>query len=143
MHGSHTHISATNHASREHTVAAILSLLFTVPLSVVPSSALLFYYVSTFRSMCAVPNMAVFCSSLTSWFPGMSLTYCLNYFETVPIAPIITGIIIIIIIIILIIIIIIIIIFVQCIYNCIPETNHVSTVCSVAAACIYNLRYHM
>ena len=26
---------------------------------------LLYFYVSTFRSMCAVPNMAVFCSSLT------------------------------------------------------------------------------
>ena len=51
--------------------------------------------------MCAVPNMAVFCSSLTSWFPGMLLTYFLNVFEIVPVAPIITGIIIIIIIIIL------------------------------------------
>ena len=30
--------------------------------------------------MCAVPNMAVFCSSLTSWFPGMLLTYFLNYY---------------------------------------------------------------
>ena len=36
--------------------------------------------------------MAVFCSSLTSWFPGMLLTYFLNYFEMVPVAPIITGI---------------------------------------------------
>ena len=31
--------------------------------------------------MCAVPNMAVFCSSLTSCFPGMLLTYFLNAFE--------------------------------------------------------------
>jgi len=42
--------------------------------------------------MCAVPNMAVFCSSSTSRFPGMLLTYFLNYFEIVPVAPIITGI---------------------------------------------------
>ena len=42
--------------------------------------------------MCAVSNMAVFCSSLTSWFPGMLLTYFLNVFEIVPVAPIITGI---------------------------------------------------
>jgi len=42
--------------------------------------------------MCAVPNMAVFCSSLTSRFPGMLLTYFLNDFEIVPVAPIITGI---------------------------------------------------
>ena len=31
--------------------------------------------------MCAVPNMAVFCSSLTSCFPGMLLTYFVNDFE--------------------------------------------------------------
>ena len=42
--------------------------------------------------MCAVPNMAVFCSSLTSCFPGMLLKYFLNDFEIVPVAPIITGI---------------------------------------------------
>jgi len=48
--------------------------------------------------MCAVPNMAVFCSSLTSWFPGMLLTYFLNDFEMVPVASIIIIIIIIIII---------------------------------------------
>ena len=36
--------------------------------------------------------MAVFCSSLTSWFPGMSLTYFLIDLEMVPIAPVITGI---------------------------------------------------
>ena len=42
--------------------------------------------------MCAVPNMAVFCSSLTSWFPGRSLTYFLNDLEMVPVAPIVTGI---------------------------------------------------
>jgi hypothetical protein len=52
--------------------------------------------------MCAVPNMAVFCSSLTSWFPGMLLTYFLNDFEMVAFAPIITDFIIIIIIIIII-----------------------------------------
>ena len=42
--------------------------------------------------MCAVPNMAVFSSSLTLCFPGMLLTYFLNDFEIVPVAPIITGI---------------------------------------------------
>ena len=63
-----------------------------VPLSLVPALALLFFYVSTFRSMCAVPSMTVFCSSLTSWVPGMSLTYFLNDLEMVPVAPIITSI---------------------------------------------------
>ena len=42
--------------------------------------------------MCAVPNMAVFCSSLTSCFPGMLLTYFLNDFEIAPVAHIITDI---------------------------------------------------
>jgi len=44
---------------------------------------LLYFYISTFRSMCAVPSMAVFCSSLTSCFLGMLLTYFLNDFEIV------------------------------------------------------------
>jgi hypothetical protein len=57
-----------------------------VPLFLVPALAVLFFYFSTFRSMCAAPNMAVFCSSLMSWFPGMSLTYFLNDLEMVPVA---------------------------------------------------------
>jgi len=52
----------------------------------------LYFYISTFRSMCAVPNMAVFYCSLTSCFPGMLLTFFLNDFEIVPVVPIITGI---------------------------------------------------
>ena len=63
-----------------------------VRISLVPVLTPLYLYVSTFRSMCAVPNMAVFCSSLTSWFSGMLLTYFLSHFEMVPVAPIITGI---------------------------------------------------
>ena len=92
MQGSHTHIPETNHVPRGYIVAAILSLLFMVPLCLVPALVLLFVYVSTFRNMCSVPDTAVFCSSLTSWFPGMSLTYFLNDLEMVPVAPIITGI---------------------------------------------------
>ena len=42
--------------------------------------------------MCAVPDMAVFCSSLNSCFSPLLLTYFLNDFEIVPLAPIITGI---------------------------------------------------
>ena len=67
-------------------------LLFMVLISLVSVLNLLYFYISTFRSMCAVSNMAVFCSSLTSCFPGMLLTHFLNDFETVPVAPITTGI---------------------------------------------------
>ena len=80
MQGIHTHIPETNNVPRGYIVAAILSLLFMVPLFLVPALALLFFHVSIFRSMCAVPNMAVFCSSLTSCFPGMSLTYYYYYY---------------------------------------------------------------
>ena len=92
MQGFYTYIPETNHVPKEYSVSANLSLLFMVPITLVPALALLYFYVSTFRSMCAVPNMAVFCSSFTSWFPGMLLMYFLNEFEMVPVAPIITGI---------------------------------------------------
>ena len=73
--------------SLANSVAAVLLLL-----SLVSVLNLLYFYVSTFRSVCAVPNMGVYCSSFTSCFPGMLLTYFLNDFEIVPVAPIITGI---------------------------------------------------
>ena len=92
MPGIYTYIPEKNCVPREYGVAAILLLLFTVVTSLLSVLNLLYFYIRTFRSMCAVPNMAVFCSSLTSWFPGMLLTYFLNDFEIVPVAPIITGI---------------------------------------------------
>jgi hypothetical protein len=92
MQGIYTYIPEENHVPKEYIVAAILSLLFMVPISPAAALALMYFYISTFRSMCAVPNMAVFCSSLASLFPGMVLTYFLNDFEMVPVAPIITGI---------------------------------------------------
>ena len=92
MQDIYTYIPETNYIPREYSVTAVLLLLFMVLISLVSVLNLLCFYISTFRSMCAVPNMAVFCNSLTSCFPGMLLTYFLNIFETVPVAPIITGI---------------------------------------------------
>jgi len=89
MQGIYTYIPETNYVPRKYSVAASLLLLFMVLISLVSVLNLLYFYISTFRSMCAVPNVAVFCSSLTSCFPGMLLTYFLNDF---PVAPIITGI---------------------------------------------------
>jgi len=91
MQGIYAYIPETNCVSMEYSVAAILLLLFMVLLSLVSLLTLLYSYINTFGSMCAVPNMAVFCCSLTSCFPGMLLTYFLNDFEMVPAAPIITG----------------------------------------------------
>jgi hypothetical protein len=75
MQGIYTYIPQTNHVPKEYNVVSILSLLFMVPISLAPVLALMYFYISSLRSMCAVPKMAVFCSSLTSWFPGMVLTF--------------------------------------------------------------------
>jgi hypothetical protein len=60
MQGIYTYIPETNHVPREHRVAAVLVLLFMVLISLVPALTPLYLYVSTFRSMCAVPNISVF-----------------------------------------------------------------------------------
>ena len=91
MQGIYTYIPETNCVHREYSVADVLLLLFMVLISLVSVLNLLYFYISTFRSMCAVPNMAVFCGCLTSCFPDMLLTYFLNDFEIIPVAPIITG----------------------------------------------------
>ena len=65
MQGTYTHVPETNCVPREHGVPAVLLLLFMVLISLVSVLNLLYFYIITFRSMCAVPNVAVFCSSLT------------------------------------------------------------------------------
>jgi hypothetical protein len=60
MQGIYTYIPETNHVSREHCVATILVLLFMMLISLVPALTPLYLYVSTFRSMCAVPNTDVY-----------------------------------------------------------------------------------
>jgi len=84
MQGIHTHIPETDHIPRGYIVAAILSL-FMVPLSLVPALALLFFYVSTYRSVCAVPSMAVSCSFLNvmvSWYFAhlLLLSSCFKFY---------------------------------------------------------------
>ena len=81
MQGNYTYIPETNYVPREYSVAAILLLLFTVLMSLVSVLSPLYVYISTFRSVCAVPNMAVCWNCLTSCFPGMLLTYFLNDFK--------------------------------------------------------------
>ena len=84
----YTYIPETNYVPREYSVAAILLLLFMVLILLVSVLNLLCFYISTFQRererervcvcvcvcVCAVVNMALFCSSLTSCFPGMLLT---------------------------------------------------------------------
>ena len=48
---------------------------------------------STFRTMCDVPSIAVFCTESIESFPGMASKFFLKPTVTIPVAPIITGII--------------------------------------------------
>ena len=73
MEGAYNFILETNNVSRACSVEAVLYLQFLVYVMLFPMLNGLYLYISTFRSMCAVPNMAVFCSSLMSCFPGMLL----------------------------------------------------------------------
>jgi small-conductance mechanosensitive channel len=57
MQGIYTYIPEKSNVPKEHNVVTILSLLFMVPISLAPALALMYYYISTFRSMCAVPNI--------------------------------------------------------------------------------------
>ena len=69
MHGIYTYIPETNYVPTEYSVAAVLLLLFMVLISLVSVLNLLYFYISTFRSMCAVLNIVVFpvCCSRIFW----------------------------------------------------------------------------
>ena len=56
----YTYIPETNYVPREYSVAAILLLLFMVLISLVSVLNLLYFYISTVRSMCAVPLYGCF-----------------------------------------------------------------------------------
>ena len=60
MQGIYTYIPETNYVPREYSVTAILLLLFMVLISLVSVLNLLHFYINTFRSMCAVPNVVVY-----------------------------------------------------------------------------------
>ena len=64
----YTYMPETNHVSMEYSVVDIPYLLFMVHIMLFAVLNILYFYISTSRSMCAVPNMAVFCSSLISCF---------------------------------------------------------------------------
>ena len=56
MQGIYIYIPETNYVAREYSVAAILLLLFMVLISLVPMLNLLYFHISTFCGICAVPN---------------------------------------------------------------------------------------
>jgi hypothetical protein len=60
MQGIYTYIPETHYVTREYSVAAILLFLFMVHITLAPVLNLLHFYISTFRNVCAVPNMSCF-----------------------------------------------------------------------------------
>ena len=93
MQGIYNYIPEKNHVSGVYSVAAALYLQFVLHLILFRIlNMFLYFYISTFRSMCAVSNMAVFCSSVMSCYPCMLLRYCLGDFKMVPVSPVITDI---------------------------------------------------
>ena len=61
-----------------YSFAGILDLQFMLHVMLCPMLHIVYLYIITPRIMCAVPNKAVFCSSLISCFPGMSRRYFQN-----------------------------------------------------------------
>jgi len=59
-----------------------------VHVMLLPMLNVLYFYIGTSHSMCAVNNMAVFCTSLISCFPQMLFKYFLNDSEIVSVAPV-------------------------------------------------------
>jgi hypothetical protein len=53
--GTYTYIPETNRVPKEYNIAAILMLHFMAPIPLVSALALMYFYFSIFRSMCAVP----------------------------------------------------------------------------------------
>ena len=79
MQGILNYIPETNHVSRVYTyvVLQLFCIYNCATCNVIPPvKSVLYFYISTFCSMCAVSNMDVFCSSLITCFPGMLLRYC-------------------------------------------------------------------
>ena len=90
--GIYNYIPATNRVYMVHNVAAVLYLQSMLHAMLLPMMNVLYFYISTSRSLCAAPSMAVCCSSFISCFPGTLLRYCLSDSVMVPVAPVITGI---------------------------------------------------
>jgi len=61
--------------------------------TVIPIAQAQVSHCSTFRIMCDVPSIAVFCSESIQCFPGTASKFFLKLLVTIPVDPIITGII--------------------------------------------------
>ena len=69
-------------------VAAVLWLQYVIHVMLFPMMNVLYIHIRTFRSMCSVPFVVAFCSSLVSCLTGIWSGYFLNNTEMVPSAPV-------------------------------------------------------
>jgi len=86
MHGIYNYIPETNHVSTVYSVASVLCLQFVLHVMLFRPWNVLYFYISTFRSTCAVLSMVVSCNSLISRFPVLLLGYCMSDSELVTVA---------------------------------------------------------
>jgi hypothetical protein len=80
----YNYVPETNRVSRVFNFAN--SSVFTVCVTrnvISPVKYVLYFYISTSSSLCAVHNMAGFCNSLVSRFRGMLLRQFMSDFEIV------------------------------------------------------------
>jgi len=89
MQGAYNYIPETNPVSTVCSVAAVLYLQSLLHVMLFRPCNM---FCTVTAALSAVPNMAVFGSSLISCFLAMLFRYCLSYFDMVPVATIITGI---------------------------------------------------
>ena len=78
MQDIYNYIPEANHISAVYSAAAVRYLQFVLHVMLFPMLNVLYFDMTTFRSMCAVRSMAVFCSYLISCFPGVFLRCFLN-----------------------------------------------------------------
>jgi hypothetical protein len=71
--------------------AAVLWLQYVIHVTLLPMMNVLYFNIHTFRSMCTVPFVAVFCSCMMSCFTGMWLGSFMINVEMVPGTLVITG----------------------------------------------------
>ena len=85
------YILETNHVPRVCNIAVILWLQYVARVMLFLMINFVYFYINTFRSIYAVPNMTAYSSSLMC-FPGKLLGDFLYDFEMVPVVPVFTGI---------------------------------------------------
>ena len=91
---TYSDIPETNHVPTVQCCScSVFTVCGTVPTCNVISHVkhIPYWYITTSRSQWAVPDIAVFCSSLISYFPGLLFRYCPSDCEMFPVARIVTS----------------------------------------------------